>query len=137
MVVVVVVVVVVAVAVVVVVVELIVLNKYYCWQPEDVRFSPAAPKLLFLNKNKMILLRAARIRIPPRLAVCCRDSFWLILFLFILRRSWGSSTWTDQNVTFPTVKQLFTICHLWLPDVFACGLGSKDIGELRPSKSVS
>ncbi len=65
--------------------------------------------------------------------LCCCKSFgspqtaqipikYLILTLFL---------------AFPLVKQLFTICYLWLPDFFAPGVGSKDIGELRSSKSVS
>ena len=85
----------------------------------------------------MILLPAARIRIPRRMCFSCCGSFWPILFVSILRRSWGSSTWADQNVTLPFVKQLFTICNLWLPESFASGVCSKDIGELRSSKSVA
>ena len=85
----------------------------------------------------MIFLPAARIRMGPRTALACCDTFCPIYFVSILRRSWGSITWTDQNVTLPFVKQLFTICNLWLPDCFASGLGNNDIRELRSSNSVS
>ena len=59
------------------------------------------------------------LKIGRKTAFVCRDSFLPILFVSILRRSWGSGTWTDQNVILPPVKQLFTICNLWLPD-FCC-----------------
>ena len=39
------------------VVNLFFLNNNYCWQPEDVPFSPIAPKLLFLNKKMIILFQ--------------------------------------------------------------------------------
>ena len=42
----------------VVVDELVFLNNSYCWQPEDVRISPVAQKLLFLNKKMIFLLPA-------------------------------------------------------------------------------
>ena len=97
------------------------------------RISPVAQIILFKNMNFIILLPAAGKRIGRRLGSVCCKSFgspqtaqipikYLILTLFL---------------AFPLVKQLFTICYLWLPDFFAPGVGSKDIGELRSSKSVS